>query len=418
LIRSDYLVVGPGLPALSDEQKSQIPEDILKQVADIPHSNTFGYWYNRAPDDQSTCDHLCNEMKKHCTVRMGRCDFYEPFTDTHSFRLVEGDEVYGPNVGATYYVAVWLRPWTSGKFGVAIGTWKEDFFTKYDLDKGEMCDKATKDYDEKETLAKDDPVQFENCKSPAPSINWTATWEGPDECGTCGTSTCGCFKNETSEESACKVGEVTAYIVGSADYGAAEGQCVQMCTGAEMLKWMPGVAQGSCAEQGYGMMVEAKEVTPPGSPMPVAVTIMGKGEMVSCATGEVVASIVDSSDYGAAEGQCAQMCAQKSTLQWMAGVSEGSCADQGYVKMVEQKDVTPPGSPMSVAVTIMGKGESAPGDTNFGSEGSPASPSESPSPSTTPSTPSTTAGDAAVSTAAAANVAIGASVALLTWASQ
>eukprot|EP00746_Dinoflagellata_sp_MGD_P085474 gnl/MRDRNA2_/MRDRNA2_33831_c0_seq1.p1 gnl/MRDRNA2_/MRDRNA2_33831_c0~~gnl/MRDRNA2_/MRDRNA2_33831_c0_seq1.p1 ORF type:complete len:511 (-),score=104.34 gnl/MRDRNA2_/MRDRNA2_33831_c0_seq1:356-1888(-) len=424
LIRSDYLVVGPGLPALSDEDKAQIPEDILNQVAEIPHSSGFGYWYNRAPDDQSTCDHMCDEMKKHTAVRMGRCDFYEPFTDTHSWRLVEGDEVYGPNVGSTYYVAVWLRPWTSGKFGVAIGTWKEDFFTKYDLESKELCDKATKDYDEKETMAKDDPVQFEQCTSTPQNISWAATWEGPDECGTCGKTTCGCNKTATSEESACPAGEVLASIVGSANYGATEDQCVQMCAMQNTLQWMAGVEEGSCADHGYGMMVEKKEVTPPGSPMPVAVTIMGKGEMVSCKAGEVIASIVGSEAYGATEEQCAQMCAQQSTLQWMAGVSEGTCAEQGYGAMVTQKDVTPPGSPMAVSVTIM----SATGGTNYASNGSPASPSPPPSSSAPPSTTAsdgsasgTAAADSAVSIAAGSSIlhgAIFASVVLLGLISQ
>lgn len=397
LIRADYLVVGPGLPALSDEQKAHIPEDIMKQVASIPHSNGFGYVYNRAPDDQSTCDHLCDEMKKHSAVRMGRCDFYEPFTDTHSWRLVEGDEVYGPNVGATYYVAVWLRPWTSGKFGVAIGTWKEDFFTKYELDKAELCDKATMDYDEKETLANDDPVQYEVCTAQPKNITWEAKWEGPDECGTCGTRSCGCDKSKTSEKSACKNGEVVANIVGNSDYGAAGDQCSQMCAVKDTLKWMAGASEGSCADQGYGKMVEKKEVSPPGSPMPVSVTIMGKAAaapaMPSCKTGEVVASTIGSSDYGAGADQCAQMCAMESTLKWMVGVSEGSCADQGYAEMVESKEVTPPGSPMPVAVTIMAKGEA----TSYASSGSDASGTAAPKSDSTVT-------DAAASTAVSTSV--------------
>lgn len=200
LLRADYLVVGPGLPDLSEEQKSKIPEGVLNQVASIPHSNTFGYWFNQAPDDQSTCDHLCDEMKKHSKPRFGRCDFHEPFGDTHSWRLVEGDEVYGPIVGATYYVAVWLRPYSSGKFGVAIGTWKEDFWTKYDLDKVELCEHATKDYSEKETLAKDDPVKYEVCQEPVKGITWEGQWEGPAECGACGSRSCGCpeFSSEST----------------------------------------------------------------------------------------------------------------------------------------------------------------------------------------------------------------------------
>merc|ERR1719191_1424716 len=101
--------------------------------------------------------------------------------------------------------------------------------------------------------------------------------------------------------------------------------------------------------------------------MPVSVTIMAKGEPTpACKTGEVVASIVGSSSYGAGEDQCSQMCAGKNTLQWMAGVAEGSCGDQGYSKMVEQKEVTPAGSPMPVSVTIMAKGEA----TSYGSSDS------------------------------------------------
>jgi hypothetical protein len=314
LIRSDYLVVGPGLPALSDEQKSQIPEDILKQVAEIPHSNTFGYWYNRAPDDQSTCAHLCDEMKKHCKVRMGRCDFYEPFTDTHSWRLVEGDEVYGPNVGATYYVAAWLRPWTSGKFGVAIGTWKEDFYTKYELDKNELCDKATMDYDEKEVMAADDPVQYESCKAASQEITWTADWTGPDECGTCGSRTCGCDKDATKEESFCRDWEFVVYIVGSADYGATEDQCVQMCAEARLLSWMPGVENGSCEEQGYSMMVEEKEVTPPGSPMPVEVRVMKKADAPSSSTAPSQSAVESDASTSSAVVASVSFAAALSTL--------------------------------------------------------------------------------------------------------
>jgi len=192
LVRSDYLVMGPGLPQLTDAEKALVPADIMAQVKDIPHSSTFGMMLERSPDDQSTCAHLCDEMKKHSKPRHGRCDFYEPFGDGHSWRLVEGDKVYGPTVGSTYYVAVWLRPFTSAKFGVAIGTWKEDFYTKYDKTAPSKCAAVTKDYEEKEMLAKDDPVKMEVCKAPATGITWKEQWTGPDECGAAGTKSAKC----------------------------------------------------------------------------------------------------------------------------------------------------------------------------------------------------------------------------------
>merc|ERR1719235_2436199 len=144
----------------------------MKQVEEIPHSNTFGYWFNEAPADQSTCDHLCDEMKKHCKVRFGRCDFYEPFGDTHSWRVVDVEDIFGPTNLATYYVAVWLRPDTSGKFGVAIGTWKEDFWTPYPKGKVSQCAADTGDYSEKKTLAENDPVMYQSCDSSEAPPTW------------------------------------------------------------------------------------------------------------------------------------------------------------------------------------------------------------------------------------------------------
>jgi hypothetical protein len=157
----------------------------------------------------------------------------------------------------------------------------------------------------------------------------------------------------SSAPAACQPDQVVAFTT-SEDYGAADGQCSQMCTSESGLAYMAGVKKGSCAEQGFEKMIEQKEVQPPGSPMKTSVTIMGKETTAACGADQVVA-YTTSSDYGAADGQCSQMCTSETGLAYMAGVQKGSCADQGFEKMIEQKEVQPPGSPMKTSVTIMGK---------------------------------------------------------------
>ena len=60
-----------------------------------------------------------------------RCNFYEPFGRTHSWRILDADNNVIPQAGATYHVAVWLQSDVSGKFGVAVGTWVENFWQTF-----------------------------------------------------------------------------------------------------------------------------------------------------------------------------------------------------------------------------------------------------------------------------------------------
>ena len=72
----------------------------------------------------------------------------------------------------------------------------------------------------------------------------------------------------------CAEGSAAAFVVGDANYGAASaGECVELCASAMALAWMPGVAEGACAAQGYPDRIEEKMVLPAGSPMELAVTI-------------------------------------------------------------------------------------------------------------------------------------------------
>merc|ERR1712032_1208100 len=136
---------------------------------------------------------------------------------------------------------------------------------------------------------------------------------------------------------ACQTGEVKAYLLENAAYGAGANQCSEFCAAPMGLAWIAGHVKGSCADAGYTENVEQKSVQPQGSPMPMNVMIMGKG--FACQTGEVKAYLLENAAYGAGADQCSEFCAAPMGLAWIAGHVKGSCADAGYTEKVEQKSV-------------------------------------------------------------------------------
>merc|ERR1719482_301954 len=99
-----------------------------------------------------------------------------------------------------------------------------------------------------------------------------------------------------AKKMSCEEGETLAMAVGNEQYGAAdENQCTQMCAPTNAMQWMAGVEAGSCAEAGFGKMLEKKSVQPAGSPMKMEVVMMGKdaaaGKM-TCEDGETLAMTV------------------------------------------------------------------------------------------------------------------------------
>lgn len=108
----------------------------------------MGALLHRSPADQSTCAHLGIVMKGSSTVRNGRCDFHEPYGNTHSWRVLDADDNLIPLQGEEYYVAVWLQEHQSGKIGIAFGTWKEDFMNPYSITTP-TCTRNMADFSEK-----------------------------------------------------------------------------------------------------------------------------------------------------------------------------------------------------------------------------------------------------------------------------
>lgn len=149
-IRADALIIGPGLPPLSEQDLSLVPEEVRNDpIWSDNNDNNIGAYFHQSPADQSTCDHLGTVMKAHSTVLNGRCDFFEPFSQTHSWRLLDADNNLIPVQNATYYVVVFLQEHVSSKFTVALGTWVEDFTTPYEIDTP-SCTRDLQDFSEKE----------------------------------------------------------------------------------------------------------------------------------------------------------------------------------------------------------------------------------------------------------------------------
>mmetsp|Transcript_25211 Transcript_25211/g.75685 ORF Transcript_25211/g.75685 Transcript_25211/m.75685 type:complete len:353 (+) Transcript_25211:195-1253(+) len=144
-LRPDILVMGPGLPPLTDAELARIPEQVRADPAFV----ATGY-LRAAPEDQTTCEHLSEVMRGETEVKGGQCVFYEPWGQSDSYWLLDADNLLVPEGGATYYAVVWLREDTSGKLGIAMGDWPEDFRTQYELGKP-TCSRDMSDFHEKRT---------------------------------------------------------------------------------------------------------------------------------------------------------------------------------------------------------------------------------------------------------------------------
>ena len=128
-MRADALIVGPGLPKLSTDQIKALPPAVRNDpVFSKDHDKKMGAILVTSPKDQSTCAHLGTVMSRHSKVVNGRCDFFERYGQTHSWRVLDADNNVLPVKGAEYYVAMWLQDHQSGKVGVALGTWVENFW--------------------------------------------------------------------------------------------------------------------------------------------------------------------------------------------------------------------------------------------------------------------------------------------------
>ena len=190
-VRANAVIIGPDLPQLTEEEMLLLPDDIKNDP--VWDNEGYGAVLHVSPDDQSTCDHLGIVMSGESSVVDGRCNFYEPFGSTNSWRILDTDENFLPVDGGDYYVAVYIQDDTSSKIGIALGTWVENFMTQYDLDMP-TCqrDLLEVDFSEERNGPQDDCFPVVSCDAVV-----------GDE-----AAPIGCVNDENTVEAACEVGEV------------------------------------------------------------------------------------------------------------------------------------------------------------------------------------------------------------------
>lgn len=123
---ADAVIIGPGLPQLSEAEQASLPAEVRNDPA---WSSDMGAIIRRSPADQSTCAHLGQTMTNSSSIVDDRCNFFEPYGQTNSWRVLDADDESIPQSGQVYYVAVWFQQPTSGKLGIAMGTWEENFWS-------------------------------------------------------------------------------------------------------------------------------------------------------------------------------------------------------------------------------------------------------------------------------------------------
>jgi len=180
-LRANALIVGPGLPQLSAQDLASLPSEVRNDP--VVSSSSMGAILHRSPANQGTCDHMGAVMKGETSVVNGRCNFYEPFSRTNSWRLLDADGNIIPQNGGTYYVSVWLQQHTSGKIGIALGTWVENFVAPFNI-ATPSCLRNLNDWSEK-SGDQDLCLPVKACPASPPIPRTTCTAQG-----TCGTGSC------------------------------------------------------------------------------------------------------------------------------------------------------------------------------------------------------------------------------------
>ncbi len=131
--------VGPGLPTIPDLVKTHgqdAVDGIPSSVKQYATENNFGVSLFNSPQDQSTCSHLKSTMAAESTVKNGRCHFYEPFSVSNWWVLLD-ETLTAPEAG-TYKIAVYSNGYTA-KASFACCNWPEDFLEQFTVPDTE-CD--------------------------------------------------------------------------------------------------------------------------------------------------------------------------------------------------------------------------------------------------------------------------------------
>lgn len=123
-VKMSTVFIGPGLPTLSED--SGIPNSVMQYATD----NDMGGVIFKSPQNQSTCEHLTSQiMIDSTTVKDGRCHFYEPYSDSNLWVVM--DNIISAPESGTYKIAVYEENGSTAKSSFACCDWPEDFVTPY-----------------------------------------------------------------------------------------------------------------------------------------------------------------------------------------------------------------------------------------------------------------------------------------------
>lgn len=179
-LRARVAVLGPGLPPAPPQLPFIVPEGMGALVLD-------------SMGDQSSCAHLENaNMIQSTSVRNGRCRFFEPYTQSLSWVILDKNlTLVEPG---RHYVVAFPQPARSGKLWISVSDWsmREDFRTQYMLPRAACsCAHSNSEFYEKGVTSTSEPSgelcmgmpMPEACRTETASLTAGGQWELAASCG-------------------------------------------------------------------------------------------------------------------------------------------------------------------------------------------------------------------------------------------
>jgi len=415
-VRMSTVFIGPGLPTLLPAQNTGVPTSVLQYAAD----NAMGGMVFKSPQDQSTCDHLTSPtMIDASTVKDGRCNFYEPFTSSNLWVIM--DNILAAPESGTYKVAVYEENGFTAKASFACCDWPEDFLTPYYIPESTCPACGTNSsnpawlslFFEQKTMAEYGgfpPMQ--NCNTNTDIIEYPSQDmcpplddsddDQPEICdlgcnnqGECHSHNVfgGCTHsldwNIAPKFGDASVSRIIIFMGDKIKFTATStlphnlfelpdeislNQCdftdsssialvTEVFVGHEIAFDVPGIFYFSCSigahcNTGQRLTVEVKDVLDGLKCHRFDEKENTSNALVQCQSGQVNARAIDNKAYGSLNAnECAEFCTSPLALSFMVGVEVGSCNELSFKYNPLKITVTPPGSPADIEVVVFSNTE-------------------------------------------------------------
>jgi len=415
-VRMSAVFIGPGLPTLLASQNTGVPNSVLQYAAD----NAMGGMVFKSPQDQSTCNHLTSQiMIDASTVKDGRCHFYEPFTSSNLWVVM--DRIISATESGTYKVAVYEENGFTAKASFACCDWPEDFLTPYSIPESTCpaCGTSSSNpawsslFYEQKTMAEYGgfpPIQ--NCNTNTDIIKYPSEDmcppldndddDQPEICdlacnnqGEChshnvfGGCTYSLDWNIDSKFGDASVSRVIIFMGDKIRFSAPAtlphnlfeltnesslDQCdftgstsialvTEIFAGHEIAFDVAGIFYFSCSigshcNAGQRLTVEVKDVLEGLRCHRLDKQEKNSNALVQCQAGQVNARAIDNMAYGSLNAnECAEFCSSPVALSFMPGVEVGSCSELSFKYNPLKIIITPSGSPADIEVVVFSNTE-------------------------------------------------------------